>query len=481
VLKRTRRENLQTDRAVLPAAVWVGGFRRFTWLLFAAAPTLATGAGAGDYATETRLNATVRYGEIPREYAQAIARTVSAARGACADDAGFDVPGEIQVTVDVDPCRPVLLYGDGRENLFLRVPSPRQLRRPLLGGADCIYALCREMARMALFRLIGDPEWMSAVAADGWSHYFGSVLVDKVYEAEGARLWPDEYNYLAGGTRRLESQLAQPIQPLVVQAAGLWRDLAGMLPRRGLADLFRSIAKTQADPNDPGQSVLKVLKRKVEDTQGLSEWWDRARPVFVSPSPLPGGPPETIEPRSLAGSPLTLQHDTGSSSGLEAPTASGHAVRFEAPAGTWYLTGVRIYGSALGSLLGSQPAATVWLLNGKTKLIAEYKGQYSFLRATEPQWVGIPVLPTRVPRSFIVCLRFRPTRSGSVALHMDRNAEGHSFTGLPGQTWEALNGAEWMFRVDLDRAKEADSLADPRQWPLSTQPSSATPRPPPQK
>ena len=140
----------------------------------------------------------VNYAGISSDYALAIARTVAAARQGAIDQFGFDLPTRIQVSVQVNGSK-TQLWTDGSDRIFLTLASEQDLRKPRVSGYFQLYGLCHEVGHMAMYRLIPNPAWMTAEAAEGWAHYLGSRLVDMVYDQEGPNLWPDRYDYREDG------------------------------------------------------------------------------------------------------------------------------------------------------------------------------------------------------------------------------------------------------------------------------------------
>src|SRR4051812_6402068 len=64
----------------------------------------------------------VSYDGIDANQADAIARTLSAAREAYVRDFGFDMPETVVCSVACGPGEPVRLYNDGNDRLFLSLP-----------------------------------------------------------------------------------------------------------------------------------------------------------------------------------------------------------------------------------------------------------------------------------------------------------------------------------------------------------------------
>ena len=298
-------------------------------------------AGEQVYRTD---NAVVTYSGIGIEYAEAIAQTAGAARAIAARHCDFDMPETIKITVRSDPKQRVRLFNDGNDRLYLTVRTAKDLSKPSESEVFHIYGICHEIGHLAMYRIIRDHSWMTSDGAEGWAHYIGSRIVDGVYAQKKEELWPDKYNYLADGTARLKKQLERPNPSGLIKAVRLWIELADIVGDKGIVTVFKAFSGADVDPADPGAALRKALLT-VKTDKRLDQWWNKAEPVLVFKRPKSGFVARTAEPKELAGQPMDLAHDDGRQAGKSSIAGSGHAVRFTIPGGSWYLTGVRIYGS----------------------------------------------------------------------------------------------------------------------------------------
>src|ERR1035437_1435748 len=249
---------------------------------------LAPGVGATPVEKVTRLaHVEVTTTGISDAYANAIARTVAAARAAAIEQFGFDLPETIHVSAVASPRNATRLFNDGEDHINLTVPSEDKLRRPAVTGTVSLYGFCHEIGHLAMYRVIHQRKWLSSAGAEGWAHYAGARILDVVYAREGEKLWPDAYNYLEDGMARLRKQLAAPKPDPTVQAAGLWLSLGEILGDKGLAPLFAPGEKRQVDESQPGTELGTALMAR-GDKERLGAWWQKAEPVLVVASPKSG-------------------------------------------------------------------------------------------------------------------------------------------------------------------------------------------------
>lgn len=439
----------------------------FSWILAATAPV---SAGSG---TVTAPHVSVNYDGVPAAHAKAVAETLSAAWDVYAAEFGFEMPETVRCSVECGTGKPSRLFTDGHDRVFLSVPSADKLLRPAKSGTFVLYGLCHELGHVAMYRVLKDRDWMTTAAAEGWAHFAGSVVVDKVFEAKGQKLWAiDPYDYKADGTARLDRQLAEASPSEIARGAGRWREMEAIVGRKGARDVFLAWQAAQKDASVPSDQVSQpLLAAAVEKFDGkkeaLTKWWAQAGPLFVEVREASTFAKAQVDRKKLEGRPVKTQEDDGTSDGKKSIAGGGHARKFVAPGGgEWYLTAVSVYGSRYGP---AQPPAgatfDVALCDAEMKPVATWKHPQRLFPRGEPKWVRVEIPPTRVPPGdggFYVCLQFRPTASQGVFVHYDAaakdKAEGSSLTATPGDAGTPFAAGDWMIRAELDRPKAADAL-----------------------
>jgi hypothetical protein len=397
---------------------------------------------------------------FPPAYANAICRTAAAARAVTVEQFGFDMPETIQIDLVCDPSQSVRLFNDGKDHIYLTVKSEKDLLKPDQSHIFQIYGICHEIGHLAMYRVVRNHSWLTTAGAEGWAHYIGSRIVDRVYEVEKDKLWPDPYDYRADGMARLKKQLADPRPSTVAQGAQMWMQLAEIVTDKGLAAVLKKWGAAQIDPQDPAPAVREALQ-VAQDPQ-LAQWWNKAEPILVFKRPKSAIAARTASRGELSGKPIELSHDDGTQTGKRSIAGTGHAVRFSVKGDVWYLTGVRIYGSRYGLPKPPQENFHIWLCDKDFKVIAEFAQPYSkFPRGTE-RWVDLPVTPTNVPPEFIICIAFNPTAQKGVYVGYDAQATGNSFTGTPGEQPRDFAQGDWLIRAQVDLLSSADPLLSSR-------------------
>ena len=417
-------------------------------LIFYAALTFLASSSASIAVEELKFDhVVVSYSGISKEYAQAIGRTVATARDAAVEQFGFDMSKTIQVKVNLDPSAQVRLFNDGADNINLTIRGEENLLKPGTSGVFQIYGMCHEVGHMAMYRLIRDHSWLTSEGAEGWAHYMGSRLVDVVYAKEGADLWPDRYDYREDGMKRLEKQLSAEKPAPLAKAAGAWKQLSGIVGDKNIAPIFRAWGEAKFDPADPGESLGKVLLDK--SSEQTEQWWSDAQDILVFKRAKSKVAADTVEADKLKGKTQELAHDDGKEAGKQSIAGGGHAVRFQAPGDSCYVTEVRIYGSRYGMPAPPKENFHVWLCDKDFKVITDNQFPYSKFQRGNTRWVALKIKPTRVPQDFIVCAGFNPTATKGVYLHYDAEGSGNSLVGLPGENAEDFDKGDWMIRVSV--------------------------------
>jgi hypothetical protein len=396
-------------------------------------------------------HAVVSYTGIDKPYAEAIARIVSTARDAAVDKFAFDMPETIRVEVNLDADGQVNLFNDGADHIFLTIRSKDNLLKPATSGVYNVYGFCHEVGHMAMYRLIPDHSWLTGDGAESWAHYMGSRLVDVVYAKQGANLWPDRYDYIEDGTKRLDKQLSSAKAGSSSKAAGLWKQLDGIVGDKKIAPIFRAWGQSKIDAADPAAELGKALTASAGEQAG--QWWDDAQDALIQKREKSKVAADTADEGKLSGKTHELAHDDGKSAGQNSFAGGGHAVRFEAPNESSYLTEVRIYGARYGLPAPPKENFHVWLCDSDFKTIADNQFAYSKFSKGNPRWVSLKIKPTRVPKEFIICAGFNPTATKGVFVHYAAGS-GHSLVGLPGGEFEDFDKGDWMIRATISDKAE---------------------------
>jgi hypothetical protein len=389
----------------------------------------------------------------PERQARALAETLAAAREVYVDELGFDMPEVLRLSVICGV--PTELFNDGQDMIFLSLASMDALAPPAKSGVSNIYGMCHELGHIAMYRALKDRDWITNAAAEGWAHYIGSVVVDRVFAAKGESLWPEPYDYRKDGTARLEKDLASNTPSEEARGAAQWRKLEPLIGLRGFAKLFAAWQAARIDPVRPSAGLLNTLINLDPQRQdALSAWWKEANPVLVEQLQVSEFALAQAAPSALSGQPVKLVLDRGSKDGQVSIAGGGHGRKFTAPSeGDWYITAVWFYGQRYGPEKAPDTTFDIGLCDQAVKLIALWKKPYALFEREQFNWVRMEVPPTRVPKTFYVCLNFRPTGSNGVYAAFDSSTKGNSVSSPPGKPPEPFKDGDWMIRVELDQKK----------------------------
>jgi hypothetical protein len=405
--------------------------------------------------------AVATYEGLSEPQAKALVETLAAARTVYISDFNFDMPQTVTLSVACGAGHPTRLFNDGNDRIELSIPSADSLAPPAKSGAFHLYGLCHELGHIAMYRTLRDRDWLTGAGAEGWAHFAGSVVVDKLYAAKGEKLWPDPYDYRADGTRRLEQQLKAASPSDIDRAAGAWRDLDAIVGHAGMVKLFAAWQKAQPDLAAPSKPLLAATVATFPEKQAaLEAWWKSAQPLLVRARPKSGFAKVSVPRTKLEGTPQTLKGDDDAADGKSSIAGGGHARLFESPAeGEWYVTAVSIHGARYGAAAPPADQFDIALCDSDMHPIAVWKEPYKAFDRGNAKWVKFQVpQPTLLPQKFYVCAAFRPTARNGVYVDFDSSTKDHSRIATPGVTGSPLEQGDWMIRVEIDRAKGDDSL-----------------------
>jgi hypothetical protein len=393
----------------------------------------------------------VSYDGIDKAYADAIARIIRTARATAIKQFGFDMPETVNVRVWVNPQSRTMLWTDGQDHVNLELRSPGDIRKPAACGFFNLYGMCHEIGHIAMYRLTHGPGCFTGSAAESWAHYYGSRVVEIVWAKEGPNLWPDRYEYIHDGMKRFNSQLASGNE--FARCSAAWKSLDEIVGPKGIASMFRAIGNAKLDPADPVAGLENAVSTLKTDEK-LRKWWQANQAVLVKVRPKSKLAAETTDTNKLANTPGELAHDDGQSAGMSSIAGGGHAVRFQAPDDSRYLTAVRIYGDRYGYPDPPKEDFHVWLCDKDFKAIVSFAYPYSSFAYGKPGWVELKTKPTRVPNKFIICVGFNPTATKGIYAHYDKQGTGNSLVGLPGDESEPHDKGDWLIRCKVQKTAQ---------------------------
>jgi hypothetical protein len=392
---------------------------------------------------------------VSHEYGEALAEALAAAREIYVQDFAFNMPETVTLTITCDPKSSVELYTNGQDSMFMSLSSPKQLAAPTKSGIFHLYGICHELGHIAMYRLLTNREWMSGDAAEGWAHYAGSVVLDRVYERKGPNFWPDPYDYRQDGTARLQNDLMSKSPSGTALAAAQWLKLDSIIGHAGFAQLFSVWQSTPFDFVNPSNDLLTALSGfSPEKKMTLKEWWGSAAPLFLQPVQVSLFKTREAAPSNLTGKPVTISLDDGIMDDMKSIAGGGYGRRFSTPSeGDWYITAVWLHGERYGDEAPPSINFDIALCDADAKLIKIWKKPYSLFESGAMKWVRLEVPPTLVPKTFYACFNFNPTASNGVYVAYDTSTTGNSIKSRPGSPPIKLEKSDWMIRIELQAAK----------------------------
>jgi plasmid stabilization system protein ParE len=136
---------------------------------------------------------------------------------------------------------------------------------------------------------------------------------------------------------------------------------------------------------------------------------------------------------------------------------SGHAIAFDRPEDSKYVSAVEIYASRYGYPQPPKEDFHVYLLDKDRKVIHDSHFPYAKIPRGPMRWYKLELPSIEVPEHFYVALSFNPQQTKGIYLGMDKTGkDSHSYVGLPDNGFELLEDrADWMIRVHLTAAKAA--------------------------
>jgi hypothetical protein len=237
----------------------------------------AGGATAGDISAP---HVHVAFEGITEPQARSIANTVSAAWTIFSGEFGFEMPDRIKVAVSIGKQAKLSSAG---ESVFLELRSPEELDPPERTRLYNLYGMCHELGHIAWAKNMRGLYVFDWDGNEGWAHYMGSEVVDRLYDLKGPSLWHVPYDYRADGSARLKRSLAEKHPSGIDRAAGSWQELESLIGRRGFAKLLPALweaTHTLSGGLSPAiqRALVTAFPNKAEP---LTAWWSRSADLLL--------------------------------------------------------------------------------------------------------------------------------------------------------------------------------------------------------
>ncbi len=353
------------------------------------------------------------------------------------------------------------LWTDGQQFLFLEVGSEKHLLSPEKGGAHIVYGICHEMRHIALYHPMRQVAKIPEGIAEGWTHYFGSVITSHLFEKLGVQVYPDPHNYHeTSGMVRLLRQL-EARRDSATLAAKILHDLER---KYGSQKLDKALNRTLAQRPSERELIVKFAEALVAVTND-----PQAKALipeqFLKPKVrIDTEFPDIKQKRLYYGLKLEwhdgllrLRYDDGEKDGHRSVAGSGHGIIFVKPKGKWQLVALEFYGSRYGTLQPPDEDFSIFLCDAEFNIIREFKAPYSlFAERGEWKWERISVEPTEVPEFLYIVIAFNPTATKGIYMAYDSDVpRSHSRKAFPGShLMDTEKVYDWMIRCYLRPADE---------------------------
>jgi hypothetical protein len=406
----------------------------------------------------------VSYPKSLQAYAKALLQIGDAAWEAYRELYNLTLPEPIELQIQLVPEKGekfARLWTDGQRFIFLEVGSEKPLFSPEKGGAHNVYGICHELGHIAIYSRISQTAGIPEGVAEGWAHYFGSVITSHLFEKLGAEVYPDPHNYHeTSGLGRLLRQFETRKDPETLAAKSLY-------------EIERKYGRQKL-----GEALGKALSQRPSGRELVTKFVEALVAVTGDPEAKTLIPEQILKPKVRVDTEfpdikqkwlyyglklewqdglLRLRYDDGEKDGQWSLGGSGHGVIFCKPQGKWQLVAVEFYGARYGELQPPDEDFSIFLCDADFKVIREFKAPYSlFAQRGEWKWERIAVEPTEVPEFFYIVIAFNPTATKGIYMAYDSDVPiSHSRRAFPdSHLTDTEKVYDWMVRCYLKPADE---------------------------
>ncbi|UCH33370.1 MAG: hypothetical protein JSV65_12400 [Armatimonadota bacterium] len=439
--------------------------------LLIAAPALANDHAWRSFASD---RTTVQHANVDSAYAEAIARICDAALAGYQEIYGIHMPERIKARVSLDPQQRLRLWTDGNSSIFLELGSERQLLPPAQSGVFNVYGLCHELGHMAIYRRMPNLMGMPEGVAEGFAHYFGSMVCGHVWDTLGEDAWPVPHNYYEyGGPGRFLRQMrdaeAARSNPESV-AAYLLHEIAQRYGREALGKALEAVLATAPRGFELMPRFRDELVKATGDEE-VAELFPAS--LLESRATFEGEPPRLDSLDSFRGlnvkadeTGLLLYYDDDTMESKRSIGGGGHIIHFRTPEGKWRLDAAWLFGSRYGTPEPPHEDFSIFVCDAAMNLIAEVRKPYSLFERGPEKWVMMSFEPVEVPTGFHICLSFNPHQTKGIYVATDDSKPSdHSRVGLPySRVGKLIPDYDWMIRAHITPENEMDLKEVAGEW-----------------
>ncbi len=218
-------------------------------------------------------------------YAKALVQIGDVAWEAYQDLYGLPLPEPILLEIRLRPDqgeRFASLWTDGQQHIFLEVGSEKPLLSPTKEGAHNVYGICHELAHIAFYHRMREVAGIPEGVAEGWAHYFGSVVTSYLFEKLGEQVYPDPHNYHeTSGMGHFLRQLAEE------------KEDPGMLAAKVLYEAERKYGRQKL-----GKALNRTLAQRPSGQELVAKFADALVAVTGDPNAKAFIPEQSLKPKA---------------------------------------------------------------------------------------------------------------------------------------------------------------------------------------
>lgn len=108
---------------------------------------------------------------------------------------GFYFPQKVEFCIVKSNKNKLYVSADNPNRITYEIKSMNDLLSPEKSGYNNVYGLCHEMGHLCMFYILPRNTWMTKDCYEGWANYFGSLMIEHVYQNLGIKAWPDQHDY----------------------------------------------------------------------------------------------------------------------------------------------------------------------------------------------------------------------------------------------------------------------------------------------
>jgi hypothetical protein len=214
--------------------------------------------------TITTKDFIVQYEECTENYAKASLNILKAVKNN-ALKMGFSFPEKIELNIVKSNRTKLYCSSENHDLITWEYKSMNDFLSPQKSGYNDVYGLCHEMGHLCMYHITSPCNWMTTDYCESWAHYFGSLMIENVYENLGVKAWPDQHDYhKSSGLQALLKNIkanTSTKEKDFFYCSSFWYNLSSQIGEKNVSNFFYTIKMSDINIRNSDIIFISLLNQ----------------------------------------------------------------------------------------------------------------------------------------------------------------------------------------------------------------------------